>query len=77
MDGLSFLGFFFLTIYLLFYVVCKSVLITRMSMYHRCAWCQWRSEEGVRSPGTGIRGGCELLCGRWAESLDPLQQQVL
>lgn len=21
---------------------------------HLCAWCLWRSEEGVRFPGTGV-----------------------
>lgn len=64
----SFLGFFSLRF--IYYFVCESVLITRMSMYHRCAqaseWRLWQSEEGVRSPGTAVVNGCEksprILC---------------
>jgi hypothetical protein len=36
------------------------------------AWCLWRPEEGVRSPGTRVTDGCEPLCGCW----EPLQEQL-
>ena len=26
------------------------------------AWCPWRSEKGVRPPGTGVTEGCKSLC---------------
>ena len=35
----------------------------------------WRSEEGIRSPGTGGTGGLEPLCGCWKSNLAPLQKQ--
>ena len=31
-----------------------NVLPAHMSMYHTCAWCLWRSEEGIRFPRTGV-----------------------
>lgn len=35
------------------------------------------SEEGVRSPGTGVRDGYKPLCGCWEVNPGPLQVQVL
>lgn len=35
----------------------------RISMYYLDAWCPRKLEEGVQSPGTGVKGVCELLCG--------------
>lgn len=40
-----------------------------------CMQCPWTSEDGVRSPGTGFTGGCELSCGCWDPNLGPLQEQ--
>lgn len=37
----------------------RSVLLACMSVHYLCAWCQWRSEEVVRVPGTGVVAGCE------------------
>jgi hypothetical protein len=31
-------------------------------------------EEGIRSPGTGVRGGCELPCGCWELNSGPLEE---
>lgn len=56
-SSFSFLGF--LSLQSIYYFVCESVLITCMSMYHRCAWCLWRSEDSVRVPGTAVMNGCE------------------
>jgi hypothetical protein len=32
-------------------------------MHYTSAWCHWRSEEDIASPGTGARDGCEPPCG--------------
>lgn len=36
-----------------------------MSIFHVHAWCQWRSKEGIRFPGTEVKGGDRLPCGCW------------
>jgi hypothetical protein len=46
-----------------------------MYMY-MCARCSQRSKEGIRSPETGVRDGCEPSCGCWELSLCPLQEQA-
>ena len=38
-----------------------NVLPVCMSAYHMCAVFV-EIEEGVRSPGTGVRDGCKLPC---------------
>lgn len=38
-------------------------LLTCMSIYYLCAWCQKRSEEGVGFLGTGVTGSYEPPCG--------------
>lgn len=45
------------------YFICMSVLLTCMSPYHPCTWCFWRSEEGLRSPRTGVLNAVSLLVG--------------
>jgi hypothetical protein len=30
-----------------------------MSVHHVCAWYSRRSEESIRSPGTGVKDSCE------------------
>lgn len=40
-------------------------------------WCLWNSEEGIRTPGTGITDVCGLLCGCWGLNLGPPQEQSL
>ena len=45
--------------------MCMSVLPACMAVYVTCArsaWCAWRLEKGMLSPGTGITDGCELPC---------------
>lgn len=41
-----------------------------MNMHHVCACCSQRSEEAVRSPGTGVLNGCGPSCvpNHWAIS---------
>lgn len=34
-----------------------------------------RPDKGVRFPGTGVRDGCEWLCGCWKLNLGPLEEQ--
>ena len=41
------LGLFCLSIFGLF-TLCLGVLPASISVYHVCAWCLWRSEEGIR-----------------------------
>ena len=36
-----------------------------------------KSEEGIRSPGTGVKGGCEPSCGCQESNLGPLQGQTV
>jgi hypothetical protein len=46
------------------------ILFAYMSVYHMCAWGLKRSEEGIRSPGTGVKEGCKLLC-QWVLGIKP------
>ena len=47
-------------IFMFTYFMCMIVLFMCISLYHMCAWCLWRSEEGVGSLGTGVVDECEL-----------------
>jgi hypothetical protein len=42
-----------------------------------CARCLQKSEEGVRSTGTGVTDGCKLPSGCWELNLRPLEEQPL
>jgi hypothetical protein len=48
---------------------------------HVCAaltsWYLWRLEEGFRSPGTGVKDGCELPCGCLESNPGPLEEQAV
>lgn len=57
------LGLFCLSIFGLF-TLCLGVLPTTLSVYHVCAWCLWRSEEGIRCLELEFSGGGES-CGCW------------
>ena len=57
------------------YFILVSVLRACGHVYHVCAWCLRRSEDGIRSPGTGVKSGCESPCGCWVLKLGPLQEQ--
>lgn len=39
-----------------------------MSVFHMHVCCQWRPEEGLRSPGIGVSDGCEVP---WTLEVDP------
>ena len=43
-------------------------------MQHLCTWYPQRTEEGVRTPGTGITDSCEPLCGYWELNLSSLEE---
>lgn len=49
---------------------CVGALSACMSVYHLHAWCPWRSEEGVRVPGTGV-ADCEPPCRCWELNSSP------
>lgn len=44
-------------------------------VHHMCAWYSQRSEANVRSPGTVLADGCELLCGHSELNLGLLVEQ--
>ena len=46
-----------------------------MSVHHTNAWCLWRSEDGIRSPGSGVADSCEPPCGGWDLNPGPLEEQ--
>jgi hypothetical protein len=54
--------------------MCMSILPAYMSMQHLCTWYPQRTEEGVRTPGTGITDSCEPLCGDLELTLSSLEE---
>ena len=42
--------------------------------YHALAWYLRRTEEGVKSPGTGVAKGWKLPCRYWKWTLGPLKE---
>ena len=44
-------------------------------LYHMYVWYLQRSEEGIRSPGTGVRDGYEGSCGCWELTLSLQKEQ--
>ena len=48
-----------------------GILHVCMYVHHMCAWCQRRSEEGIRSPGTGVMDSCEAPCRFWESNPVP------
>lgn len=36
-----------------------------------------RPEEDIRCPGTGVKDGCEQLCGCWGSNLGPLEEKPM
>lgn len=49
------------TYFILFiYFSCMNALPACMYVYYMCAWCQWKSEEGIRFPRPRVTGCCEL-----------------
>lgn len=43
---------------------------------HVCL-CPWQPEESMRSPGTGVTGGCEPSFGCFELNPGPLEEQVV
>lgn len=43
-----------------------------ISVLYMHVWCPQRSEDGVRSPGPGVTGNCELPCKSWELNLGPV-----
>ena len=48
-----------------------------MYVYHVGARCLRRSEEGIRCPGTGVMGSCELPCGSFRRAARAHNHQPL
>lgn len=42
---------------------------------HIGSWYPWKPEEGIRSFGSAVTGGCELPCGSWESNWSPLKKQ--
>lgn len=55
----------------------RSVLPACTYVYHIHAWHPQRSEETVRSTGTGVTGYCEIPFGCWDPNVAPLQEQLV
>lgn len=47
------------------YFMCMSALPSCMYVYYMYAWCPWKTEEDIRSPGTGVTDGCKPPCRFW------------
>lgn len=45
-----------------FILMCVSVLPIDMFVHSEHAWCCQGPKQGVKSPGTGVTGGCEYIC---------------
>ena len=58
---------------MLFIFVCVFCLNVRLCTM--CVPCPWSPEEGVKFLGTGVKDGCEPLCGCWEWDLGPLEEQ--
>lgn len=52
--------------------MCIGALLACMRVYHKPAWCLWRPEKNIRSPETGVTGGCEPPHGCQGDSHDLL-----
>lgn len=46
-------------------------------MYYMYVCSPWRLEEDIRSPATGLKGGCEPQCQCWELNPAPLQEQAV
>lgn len=46
-----------------------------MSMHHACAWCLFRSEQGIWFPGTVVTDTYELSCKYFKLSSGLLEEQ--
>ena len=58
--------------------MCMGVLPACMSVNHLHAWDPRRPEDDIRSPETGVIGGCKLLpYGCWELNLGPLEEQTV
>ena len=55
--------------------MCVGVLLACKPVYHMHAWCFWKPEEGIGSPGAGVTNGCEPPCGCWESNLGPPGEQ--
>lgn len=64
--GLEETVFLFFKFY--FCIMCAYVLPAYMCAHHMSAWCLRRSEEGIGSPGTGVKDGCESPWGARSKS---------
>lgn len=54
------------------FILCVWVPCLDVWKYTTCMHCPQRSEEAVRSPGTGVTNGCWSPWGRWEVNPSPL-----
>lgn len=59
----------------IFFCIFTCVFCLQVCMCTTCVQYLWRPEVGVQVSATGVTGGCELPCGCWELSTDPLQDQ--
>ena len=52
-----------------------EILSACIFVCHMYDWFLLRSDEGIRCPGTGLRGGCVPPYDCWELKLGPLQDQ--
>jgi hypothetical protein len=59
----------------MYFIICETVLLTCMYVYHVCPWCLQKSEEGIGFSSTGLVDGREPPCECWESSPESLQEQ--
>lgn len=53
-----------------------AILPLCMFVHHIHAWCPWKLEESVRSPGTNLTDSCGCPCGCRAWDQGPREEQL-
>lgn len=48
-----------------YYFLLMAVLLAHMQVYPMCAWCLWKSGEGVIALNHDVTDGCKQSCGCW------------
>jgi hypothetical protein len=57
--------------------VCVCVCVPVCMYVHHVCTVPEETRRGVSSPGTGVTGSCELLCGCWGLNLGRLEEQTV
>lgn len=67
----------FFEVYLSLFYAYDCFVCMKVCLYTKRLCFLWRIEEGIKSPGTGVADGCELLCGSWEQNPGPLAEWVM